>query len=160
MLSFERIADKTSISRKNQIANIVRRYNPSDDHQRQYLSSILQSASKGKNTTYQVVNDADDRIGIFSLSLDKLNDQPCLEIDYLFVKPEFRSVDYNGLDVKASTILMAKVIEIANTIHEQVELKYVALQLAHDKLIPTYEELGFEALRVGRQKFWMGMPLQ
>jgi hypothetical protein len=48
----------------------------------------------------------------------------------------------------------------ANTIHEQIELKYVALQLVHDKLIPTYQELGFEALGVGRQKFWMGMPLQ
>ncbi len=160
MLNFERIVDKASISRASQIANIVRSYNPSDDHQRQYLSSILKSASKGRNTTYQVVNDANNRIGIFSLSLDKLNEQPCLVIDYLFVKPEFRSANYNGLDVKASTILMAKVIEIANTIHEQIELKYVALQLAHDKLIPTYQELGFEALRVGRQTFWMGMPLQ
>ena len=139
MLYFEGIVDKASISRTSQIANIVKSYNPSDDHQRQYLSSILKSAYKGKNTTYQVVNNTNDRIGIFSISLDKLNDQPCLVIDYLFVKPEFRSVDYNGLDVKSSTILMAKIIEIANTIHDQIELKYVALQLAHDKLIPTYQ---------------------
>ncbi len=159
MLNFERIVDKASISRPSQIANIVRSYNPSDDHQRQYLSSILKSASKGRNTTYQVVNDANDRIGIFSLSLDKLNDKPCLVIDYLYVKPEFRSVEYNDSGVKASAILMAKIIEIANTVHEQIELKFVALILADDKLIPTYQELGFEALRISKLKHWMGMLL-
>ncbi len=159
MLNFERIVDKTIISRSAQIASIVRQYNPSDDNQRQYLTSILKSAAKGRNTIYQVLNDANDNIGIFSLSLDKLNDKPCLVIEYLFVKPEFRSVDYNDSGVKASAILIGKILAIAKTIHDQIELNYVALQLAHDKLIPTYEALGFEALRVGKQNSWMGMHL-
>ncbi len=159
MLNFERVVDKTTISRPAQTARIVRQYNPSDDNQRQYLTSILKSAAKGRNTIYQVLNDANDNIGIFSLSLDKLNDKPCLVIEYLFVKPEFRSIDYNDSGVKASAILIGKILEIAKTIHDQIELNYVALQLAHDKLIPTYEALGFEALRVGKQKSWMGMHL-
>ncbi len=159
MLNFERIVDKTTISRTRQIVNIVKEYNPSDDDQRQYLTSILKFASKGRNTTYRVLNDASENIGIFSLSLDKLNDKPCLVIEYLFVKPEFRSIDYNNSGVKASAILMGKIVDIAKTIHDQIELNYIALQLAHDKLIPTYEELGFEALRVGKQKFWMGMHI-
>ena len=150
---------KTIISRPAQIVCIVRQYDPGDDNQRQYLTSILKSTAKGRNTIYQVLNDADENIEIFYISLDKLNHKPCLVIKYLFVKPEFRSMDYNDSGVKASAILMGKILEIAKTIHNQIELNYVALQLAHDKLIPTYEALGFEALRIGKEKSWMGIHI-
>ncbi|NJD37470.1 MAG: GNAT family N-acetyltransferase [Geobacter sp.] len=86
-------------------------------------------------------------IGFIAISASELKNSPCVTIDYLLITPEYRGVLFHELgNLKASQYLLDYVINLATQVNADIPFRYIALQPAHEKLLPLYSSLGFEPL--------------
>ncbi|RVT49028.1 N-acetyltransferase [Rheinheimera sediminis] len=162
------VFEKQDVSRSFRLPSVVkkevRRLSPQSEYERNWLRACFQQAESKETTLYYAkALDTQNLIGIFSLSISKPDNRTSwMVIEYLYVLPDFRGQYYEQSQFKASELIVAEIILLARKISSIVNLELIALQLAHDRLQPSYENMGFVVIQRATKKHnevWMATPV-
>ena len=98
------------------------------ERERQLLVSFIKEHNKDRNTFYVLEMD-NKSMGMVSLKFNNINDNPTLDVDYLFVHKNYRKKKFKILDNKTiSQFLLDFTIGIiAPKIKSLVKFKYISL---------------------------------
>jgi hypothetical protein len=110
-----------------------------------YVRQIF-SRARSKKIKIHVLKNDDSPYGFVALAIANFNDVPSIIIEYLFTSEPYRKQTYPELGetpLKISEFLIGKTIEMAEDITNKVPLRYIALQLAAERLEALYEPYGF-----------------
>lgn len=125
----------------------LKKFDYTDDNERQYVRQVAKLAQTHQARIHLLAGAANVPHGFLALSVSRLQDQPCIVIDYLFTSKPYRGLKFQELgDTKISEYLVDFAIKTATEIDGKVPIRYVALAPAHDNLIPFYEKWGFKSL--------------
>lgn len=120
-----------------------------------FVKDICKRVSKSKSVLY-VLEDDKNIVGLVSLSVTSINEQPSLQIDYILVDKNFQGKKLESLDNnKPFRYLIKLAILIAEKISLEVGLKYIVLSPDNDNLKDKYKQVGFEKLN----NDWMYLKL-
>ena len=109
-----------------------------DDRQKQFIKELSKSCSKGDVVIYYL-KCGNDICGFIGISSSKVDEIPCVHIDYLFVIEEYRSKIYKNLDnIKISQYLIKFIISLTKEIKQNIGLRWLALNPDNDKLEKFY----------------------
>lgn len=121
-----------------------------------FIEDICKQIQKS-NTVLYVLKNADEILGLISLSASSIDNFPSLQVDYLFVNNTYRGQSLEVLDdSKASNYLVEFAIETAKEIQKTIGLKYVVLLPDNDRLRDIYKAMGFKKLN---KQNWMFFKL-
>ena len=85
--------------------------------------------------------------GLIALSASRIDDLPCVQVDYLFVSATYRKQAFSELgDIKISQYLINYAIQAGTQIKETIGVKFLLLLPADDALIKTYDDMDFKPL--------------
>ena len=117
-------------------------------HEQNYCSQLIKRAAKHQVRLHILANSTDlEIIGFVAISASELINSPCVTIDYLLTTSPYRGVIFKALgDMRASEYLVDYVINLANRVNADIPFRYIALQPAHEKLLPLYRSIGFVPL--------------
>lgn len=117
-------------------------------HEQNYCSQLIKRAANHQVRLHILANSTDLKIiGFIAISASELKSSPCITIDYLLTTPPYRSVLFKDLgNMKASEYLLDYVVNLAFLVNKDIPFRYLALQPAHEKLLPLYCSLGFVPL--------------
>ena len=86
-------------------------------------------------------------VGLVALSASRIDDLPCVQVDYLFVSASYRKQIYKELgNTKISQYLINYAIQASTKIKDAIAVKFLLLLPADDNLIKTYDEMDFKPL--------------
>ncbi len=128
-----------------------------NDAQREslFIKDICNRIEKSKTVLYVLELDT-EIIGLISLSVTSIQDQPSMQVDYIFVSEKYRSKPLKELDnLKPFKYLIEIAISIAKEIKETVGLRYIVLSPDTEELIHKYKSLSFKELT----KEWMYLKI-
>lgn len=119
-----------------------------NNHEQNFCSQLIKRAASHQVRLHVLANSQNLQIiGFIAISASELINSPCVTIDYLLITPEYRGVLFRELgNVKASQYLLDYVINLATQVNTDIPFRYLALQPAHEKLLPLYSSLGFEPI--------------
>lgn len=117
-------------------------------HEQNYCSQLIKRAANHQVRLHILANSTDWQIiGFIAISASELKNSPCITIDYLLATLPYRSVSFKELgNRKASEYLLDYAINLATLVNQDIPFRYLALQPAHEKLLPLYSSLGFVPL--------------
>lgn len=132
-------------------SKILNRVKLSDDtnlasRENAFIKDICKRVKQSKTVLY-VIEDNNDSIGLVALSTTSFEEQPSLQIDYIFVNDKYRGLVMNELDnCKPFRYLVGFAINIANEIKKVVGLRYLLLSPDSDELKEKYKQVDFKEL--------------
>lgn len=93
--------------------------------------------------------------GFIAISVNKINDIPCISIEYLLVKEEYRKKSYEELDKKRiSEFLLFFVYDLGLNLKEQIGLRWLSLLPDNNPLEKYYiETYNFTKFKFDKKKF-------
>ena len=111
-----------------------------------FIKDICKRIEKSKTVLYTLeINE--DIIGLVALSATSIQDQPSLQIDYIFVNDVYRGVEIQELDnLKPFRYLIEFSINLAKEIKLSIGLRYLVLSPDTDELKHKYEKVSFQPL--------------
>ena len=112
------------------------------------LLDLQRNLAKEKDKTNIVMLIRDSEIvGLVALSASRIDDLPCVQVDYLFVSASYRKQIYKELgNTKISQYLINYAIQASTKIKDAIAVKFLLLLPADDNLIKTYDEMDFKPL--------------
>jgi len=120
-----------------------------------FIKDICKRVSKSKSVLYVLKND-DFIIGLISLSVTSIKEQPSLQIDYIFVSETFRGNSMKVLENnKPFRYLIKLAVTLAQAISQEVGLRYIVLSPDNDELKEKYSKVDFQQL----DKEWMYLKI-
>lgn len=128
-----------------------------NDAQREslFIKDICNRIEKSKTVLYVLELDK-EVIGLISLSVTSIQDQPSMQIDYIFVSENYRGKSLEELDdLKPFKYLIEIAINLAKEIKTTVGLRYIVLSPDTDELKHKYEKVFFQELN----KEWMYLKI-
>ncbi len=134
----------------NLAITILKNITLSDDIETQnreklFIKDISNRVSKSKTVLYLLKN-----------SVTSINEQPSLQIDYIFVSNLYRGKSMKILDnCKPFRYLIEFVINMAKKIQTDVGLRYIILSPDNDELKEKYNKVDFQHLN----REWMYMKI-
>ena len=114
--------------------------------ERNYIHQVVGQAQAKQSKIHVLKNDGIP-YGFVALAVDKFNEVPSIFIECLFTSKPYRKLTYADLGetpLKVSQYLIGKTIEMAVDVASKVPLRYIALQLADERLETLYESHGFK----------------
>ena len=119
------------------------------DQEQEYVLHIYRLAKERRTTIYVLLDAGRRALGFIAFHIEQRtirgHFKVIMVVDYLFVSAPFRRIAHIGLGgKKISEYLVNFSISVALQMTEPVH--YVALEPAHDKLVPFYQSLGFEGM--------------
>ena len=129
----------------------------------EYIKKIYSEFKKGKTKIYLLLTPSvsEDIIrGLVALSVSRLDNAPAVLIDYIYIRPQDRKMDFEigkGNFMKLSQLLVEFSIECALNVRKIVGVHLLILEPAHDKLIPFYKSLGFS--QISKKSDWMYLKI-
>lgn len=116
-----------------------------DNNEENFCSQLIKRAANNQVRLHILADPSVLRIiGFIAISASELINSPCITIDYLLTSPTHRGIVFKELGgMKASEYLLEYVINLATQVNADIPFRYLALQPAHDKLLPLYHSLGF-----------------
>lgn len=117
-------------------------------HEQNYCSKLIKRAANHQVRLHILANSTNlEIIGFVAISASELINSPCVTIDYLLTTPLYRGSMFKELGgMKASEYLVDYVINLATQVNADIPFRYIALQPAHEKLLPLYRSIGFTPL--------------
>jgi len=120
-----------------------------------FIKDICKRVSKSKSVLY-ILEDETNTIGMISLSVTSIQEQPSLQIDYILVDKSYQGKQLEALNHnKPFRYLIKLAILIAEKISLEVGLKYIVLSPDNDNLKDKYKQVGFLTLN----EDWMYLKL-
>ncbi len=111
-----------------------------------FIKDICKRVQKSKTVLYILKND-EKIIGLISLSATSIQDQPSMQIDYIFVNENYRGMKLKVLDdLKPFKYLIELAISIAKKLKSEIGIRYIVLSLDNDKLKLKYQKVDFQSL--------------
>lgn len=132
-------------------SKIINRVKLSDDvnsasRENAFIKDICKRVKQSKTVLY-VIEDDNESIGLIAISTTSFEEQPSLQIDYIFVNDRYRGVVVEELDnCKPFRYLVGFAINIANEIKTKVGLRYLLLSPDSDELKEKYKQVDFKEL--------------
>lgn len=109
-----------------------------DDRQKQFIKALYKGCQNSDTVIYYLSID-NDICGMIGLSASRVDNIPCLHIDYLFVKEEYRKNIYENLNnKKISEYLISLAISLATEIKEKMGLRWLVLNPDNSELEKFY----------------------
>ncbi len=120
-----------------------------------FIKDICKRVEKSKTVLYVLKND-EEIIGLISLSATSIQDQPSIQIDYIFVNENYRGVKLEILDnLKPFKYLIELAINISKKLKSEIGIRYIVLSPDTDDLKEKYKSVGFQSLN----KDWMYLKI-
>ena len=111
-----------------------------------FIKDICKRIEKSKTVLYVLKND-DDIIGLVALSATSINDQPSIQVDYIFVSEKYRGQKIAELDnCKPFRYLIDLSISLAKDFKSSIGLRYLVLSPDNDDLKEKYKQVDFKIL--------------
>lgn len=111
-----------------------------DDRQKQFIKALCKGCQKNDTVIYCLSIDK-NICGMVGLSVSRVDNIPCLHVDYIFVKEDYRKNTYKELDnKKISEYLMSISISLATEIKEKAGLRWLVLNPDNSELEKFYIE--------------------
>ncbi len=111
-----------------------------------YLKKLVSLSKKDKTNIVMLIRDS-EIVGLVALSASRIDDLPCVQVDYLFVSASYRKQIYKELgNTKISQYLINYAIQASTKIKDAIAVKFLLLLPADDNLIKTYDEMDFKPL--------------
>ena len=111
-----------------------------------FIKDICKRIEKSKTVLYVLKND-DDIIGLVALSATSINDQPSIQVDYIFVSEKYRGKKIAELDnCKPFRYLIDLSISLAKDFKSSIGLRYLVLSPDNDDLKEKYKQVDFKIL--------------
>lgn len=111
-----------------------------DDRQKQFIKALSKGCQKNDTVIYYLSING-DICGFIGLSASRVDNIPCLHVDYLFVKEEYRKIIYEELNnKKISEYLISLSISLATEIKDKIGLRWLALNPDNSELEKFYIE--------------------
>ena len=109
-----------------------------NDRDRQFIKELCKSCSKNDSVIYFLIID-ENICGLIGTSVNKVDSIPCMQIDYIFVKEEYRKIEFEELNNKRiSEFLLFFCIDIAKEIQSKIGLRWLALIADNSELETFY----------------------
>ena len=109
-----------------------------EDRQRQFIKALCKGCQKGETVIYYL-NIDNNICGIIGLSASRVDNIPCLHVDYIFVKEDYRKNIYEELNnKKISEYLISVSISLATEIKEKIGLRWLVLNPDNSELEKFY----------------------
>jgi len=111
-----------------------------------FIKDICKRIQKSKTVLYTLEND-EDIIGLISLSVTSINEQPSLQIDYILVNKPYQGQILEDINhSKPFRYLIKLAITTAKNIAIYAGLRYIVLSPDNDDIKVKYKQVGFEVL--------------
>ncbi len=111
----------------------------SNDREARFIKKVCSDCQKGDVVVYALKSE-DVFIAFIALSASKVDFIPCIQIEYLFVKEDFRKLKITELDnEKISTWLIKFSIEVSRKISDSIGIRWLVLQSDNKKLDDYYK---------------------
>ena len=119
-----------------------------NSHEQNYSSQLLKRAANNQVRLHVLAAPAEQSIiGFIAISASELKKSPCVTIDYLLTASSYRGISFEELGgMKTSTYLLNYAINLVSQVNVDIPFRYIALQPAHEKLLPLYHSLDFAPL--------------
>ncbi len=109
-----------------------------DDRQKQFIKALCKGCQKNDTVIYYLSID-NDICGMIGLSASRVDNIPCLHIDYIFVKEDYRKNIYEHLNnKKISEYLISVSMSLATEIKEKLGLRWLVLNPDNSELEKFY----------------------
>lgn len=109
-----------------------------DNRQKQFIQALCKGCQKSDTVIYYLCLNG-NICGFIGLSSNRIDNIPCLHIDYLFVKEDYRKVTYKELDnKKISEYLISISMALAIEVKEKIGLRWLALNPDNGELEKFY----------------------
>ena len=134
----------------NLIANLLNQLQVSNNslssREELFIKDICNRVCKSKSVLYLLIIDG-IVVGLVALSVTTIEEQPSLQIDYIFISDKYRGKSMKILENnKPFRYLIKMTISIAEEISKNVGLRYIVLSPDNDTLKEKYIRVGFENL--------------
>ncbi len=111
-----------------------------------FLKDICKRIKKSKTVLY-ILEKEDEILGLISLSVTSIEEQPSMQIDYIFVNKKYRNKQLKELDnCKAFRYLIEFSINLAKDLKKVIGLRYIVLSTDNDELKQKYLSVDFKEL--------------
>ena len=116
-----------------------------------FIKDICKRVEKSKTVLYVLKNN-EEIIGLISLSATSIEDQPSMQIDYIFVSENYRGTPLEILDnLKPFKYLIEIAINLAKKLRLELGIRYLVLSPDNNDLKAKYKKVDFQSLN----KDWM-----
>ncbi len=117
----------------------------STEQERQFIKQLSSSCEKGSIVVYALEKD-EILAGLIGLSASRVDSISTVQIDYLFVASEYRSLQFDELsNTKISTYLIDLAIVLSKRISSDIGIRWLALIPDNERLETFYtSEFGFK----------------
>lgn len=120
-----------------------------------FIKDICKRVEKSKTVLY-VLKIEDEIIGFISLSATSIEDQPSVQVDYIFVSENYRGTTLEILDnLKPFKYLIELSINLAKKLKSEIGIRYLVLSPDNDDLNEKYKKVDFQSLN----KDWMYLKI-
>lgn len=114
--------------------------------EKSFLKDICNRVEKSKTVLYVLKLDS-EIIGLVSLSATSIDDQPSLQIDYIFVNDLYRGKELKALDnLKPFRYLIELTINLAEEIKSSIGLRWIVLSPDNEDLKNKYKKVNFQSV--------------
>lgn len=114
--------------------------------EKSFLKDICNRVEKSKTVLYVLKLDS-EIIGLVSLSATSIDDQPSLQIDYIFVNDLYRGKEIEALDnLKPFRYLIELTINLAEEIKSSIGLRWIVLSPDNEDLKNKYKKVNFQSI--------------
>jgi hypothetical protein len=111
-----------------------------------FLKDICNRVQKSKTVLYTLKDD-DNIVGLISLSVTSITEQPSLQIDYILVNKIYQGKILEDLDdTKPFRYMIEFAIDLAKDLQSKIGLRYIVLSPDNDDIKAKYKQVGFEIL--------------
>lgn len=128
--------------------------------ERNYVHQVF-SIARSKNVRIHLLKHGHTSLGFVALSIRSFNDVPSVIIEYLFVSSPHRSTPFPGLSdqpLRVSEYLLGQAISMASALWKIVPVRYLALNLADNRLEQFYSRYGFDRV-TGTDWMFLVLPV-
>lgn len=122
-----------------------------DERQKQFIKLLSKSCQKGDTVIYYLTVD-DEIYGFVGLSASKIDNIPCINIDYIHVVEKYRKLIYSDLDnKKISKYLVSFCLSLASDLKKSIGFRWLVLTPDNTELEKFYTE-SFKFIKYKTQK--------
>jgi hypothetical protein len=122
-----------------------------DERQKQFIKLLSKSCQKGDTVVYCLTLD-DDICGFVGLGASKIDNIPCINIDYIYVVEKYRKITYSDLDnQKISEYLISFCLSLSAEFKNSIGFRWLVLTPDNNELEKFYVE-SFKFIKYKAQK--------
>ena len=164
ILLFEKVVLPKAYRLPSVVKKAVSAFSPQSEYERSWLFHCFERCLRREATlSYVRLFTTNEGVALFTLSLAAPEQKTSwLIIDYLYVLPTYRKIQFQQTGFKLSELLIAEIMLMAQKISGLVALDLLALQVAHQKLTDIYTAMGFVPLnraKKHRYEIWMAISI-